>query len=93
MRSGGPQIGPHDAAELDRRVGGDVHLVAKLVFFGFVELVDAGAGDIELPSVIDAAQPTFFVATEEQRGTTVRAIFVQQTDAAVRVAEGDEVLA
>ena len=93
MRSGGPQIGPHDAAELDRRVGGDVHLVAKLVFFGLVELVDARAGDIELPAVIDAAQPTFLVAAEEQRCAAVRTILVQQADASVRVAESDEVLA
>ena len=35
--------------------------------------VDAGAGHVELPAVVDAAQAVFLVAPEEQRGAAVRA--------------------
>src|ERR1700752_1787705 len=89
---GRPEIGPHDPAELDRRIGGDVDLVAKLVLFGLVELVDASAGDIELPAVVRAAQPAFLVAAKKQRGAAVWTIFVQYPDAARCVAKGDEIL-
>src|SRR5205085_8308544 len=44
-------------------------------------------------AVIDAAQSAFLVAPEKQRDAAVRAEFVDQADAAVAVAEGDEVFA
>jgi hypothetical protein len=90
---GWSQIGPHDPAQLDRRIGGDVDLMPELVLDGLVELVDASAGDIELPTVVHAAESTFFVAAEEQRGAAVWTKFVQEPDPALGVAEGDEVLA
>jgi hypothetical protein len=43
--------------------------------------------------VIDAAQAAFLVAAEEQRGGTVRTALVDEADAALRVAEGDQLLA
>jgi len=52
-------------------------LVLELMLRGLIGLVDTGAGDIELPAVIDAAQTTLLVAAEEQRGAAVRAILVQ----------------
>src|SRR4029077_5925559 len=79
--------------QLDRRIGGDVDFVEKLVLGRLVHLVDAAAGDVELPAVIDAAQPAFLVAAEEQRGAAVRAIFVQEPDPPLTVAKGDEVFA
>ena len=68
-------------------------LVLELLLLGLVHLIDAAAVDVELPAVIDAAQPAFLVAAEKQRGATMRTIFVQEPDAALGVAEGDEVLA
>ena len=55
--------------------------------------VDAVAGDVELPAVVDAAQALFFVAAEEHRGAAVRAGVLHQADRAGRRAEGDQVLA
>jgi hypothetical protein len=48
---------------------------------------------VELPAVIEAAQPAFFVAAVDQRGAPVRTIFVEHAEAAVAVAEHDQVLA
>jgi hypothetical protein len=55
--------------------------------------VDALAGDVVLPAVVRAAQATFLVATEEQRHAAMRAELVDQADAALRVAERDQLLA
>ena len=87
------EIGPDDAAQLAGGIGRQAHLVLEVVFLRLVHHVDAGAGDVELPAVIDAAQPAFLVAAEIERGAAVRAQFVQQADAAVGVAERDKVLA
>ena len=65
----------------------------EVVLRRFVHHVGAGAGDVELPAVIDAAQTAFLVAAEEQRRAAVRAEFVDQADAALGVTERDEVLA
>ena len=78
------EIGPDDAAQLGGRIRGEAHLVLEVVLFRLVHHVDAGAGHVELPAVIDAAQAAFFVAPEEQRRAAVRAEFVDQADAAVR---------
>jgi hypothetical protein len=90
---GRPQIGPYDPAQLDRRIGGDVDFVEEMVLGRLVHLVDAGAGDVKLPAVIDAAQPAFLVAAEKERGAAMRAIFVEEPDPPLAVAKGDEVLA
>ncbi|MCH2568252.1 MAG: hypothetical protein MKZ98_06800 [Pseudomonadales bacterium] len=49
--------------------------------------------NIELPTVIHATNPTFFIATEEEIGPTVRAPRFYNTNGSVRIAEGDEVFA
>src|SRR5205814_1477691 len=59
------EISPHDATELDRRIGGDVDAVLELVLRGLVELIDAVAFDVEFPAVIDAAEAAFLVAPKE----------------------------
>jgi hypothetical protein len=51
------------------------------------------AFDVEFPAVIEAAQPAFLIAPEDQRGTPVRAIFVEHPDAAAAVAEHHQILA
>ena len=49
--------------------------------------------DVELPAVVDAAQAALLVPPEAQRDAAVRAELIQQADAALRVAEGHQVLA
>ena len=68
-------------------------VLLELVLRRLVQLIEAIAFDVELPAVIDAAQPAFLVAPEKQRHAAVRAEFVDEADAAVAVAERDEVLA
>src|SRR4029077_18544359 len=48
---------------------------------------------VELPVVIEAAQPALLVARVDERGAPVRAVFVEHADASFRVAEHDEILA
>ena len=55
--------------------------------------VDAVAGDVELPAVVDAADAAFLVAAEEQRRAAVRAAVVHDADAAGAVAKRDQLLA
>src|SRR2546423_13289276 len=90
---GRAEIGPDEAAELDRRIGSDVDVLLELVLRRLVELVEAIAFDVELPAVIDAPETAFLVASEEQGHPAMRAEFVDQTDPAVAVAERDEILA
>ena len=51
------------------------------------------AGNVELPAVIDAANAPLLVASQEQRGTAVRAAMVHHADPAFTVAKGDQLLA
>lgn len=48
---------------------------------------------VEFPAMIEAAQPAFLVAAEEQRGLAVRAELAEHADPPVRVAIGDQILA
>ena len=84
-------VRPDDSARFRHRVRRRADL--RLEAVGLVHLVHAPAVGIELPAVIDAAQAALFVAPEEQRGAAMRAEFVEETDAALRVAERDEVFA
>jgi len=90
---GRAHIRPHDAAQLAGRIRGDADLVLEVVFLRLVHHVDAGAGHVELPAVIDAAQAAFLVASEIERDATMRAELLDQADAALGVAERDQVLA
>ena len=55
--------------------------------------VDAASFDVELQTVIDAAQAALLVAAKEQRRGAMRAAFVQKTNASLRVAEQHQILA
>src|SRR5690606_40923450 len=55
--------------------------------------VDTGAGDVELPAVVDAAQAVLLVAPEEHGGAAVRTGVRDQADLTRSRAEPDEVLA
>src|SRR6185437_10335996 len=48
---------------------------------------------IELPAMVNAAQPAFLVAPEEQRRAAVRAIGIDESDPAGAVAKRDQILA
>ena len=87
----GAHIGPDDAALLVGGIGLHLDLVAELA--RLVHLLDALAGDVVFPAVIDAAQPVLLVAAEPQRRAAMRAELVDHADLAVGGAEGDEVLA
>jgi len=55
--------------------------------------VDAVAGDVVFPAMIDAADPAFLVAPQEQRGAAMRAAMVHHADPACAVAKRDQLLA
>jgi hypothetical protein len=92
-RLAAPEIGPHDAAVLDRRIGDGAHLALELAARRLGRHVDAAAGHVELPAMVDAAQTAFLVSPEEERHPAVRAVFLEHAHPAVRVAERDEPLA
>ena len=86
-------VDPDEAGALDGAVGLGLHLVLEVLVLGHVRHVQAVARNVELPAVIDAAQPALLVAAEEQRGAAVRAAVVDHADPAGAVAEGHELLA
>ena len=88
-----PHVGPDDASKLLGGVGGQLHFVLEITLGGLRWHVDAVAIDVELPAVVDAAQPGLLIATEEEAGAAVRAVVADHADGAGGVAEGDEVLA
>src|SRR5262249_748527 len=90
---GRPEIGPDDAALLAGRIGDEPDLVLELQLLRLVQLVGAGAADVEPPAMIDAAQPALLVAPEIERHAAMRAELLDQADAALSVAEGDQLLA
>ena len=85
-------VDPHHAGALDHLVGPRLHLLLE-AGRRQARHVDAIAGDVELPAVIDAAQAAFFVAAEEQRRAAMRAAMVHHADPACAVAKGDQLLA
>src|SRR5215207_6141937 len=87
---GRTHIGPHHAATLETRIrfGFDARL--KVVIARLARKVDAVTFDVELPAVIDAAQPGLLIASQEQRRRAVRALLTEETDAALAVAEHDQ---
>src|SRR5581483_11220385 len=66
-------------------------LVLEAGFWRLVGHIDALAAHLELPAVVDAAQPLLLVAAEEERGAAVGTVVAQQPHLAPGVAEGDEV--
>src|SRR5262245_36919043 len=59
----------------------------------FVRHVDAVAAYVEFPAVIDAAKPAFLVAAEEQGGSSMWTMGIDETDASLGVAKRDEIFA
>jgi hypothetical protein len=86
-------VDPDHAALLDRRVGLGLHLLLEVPDRRHARHVDAVAGHVELPAVIDAAYPALLVAAEEQRRAAMRAAMVHHAHLAGAVAERDQLLA
>ena len=90
---GRPEVCPDDTAKFAGRISRQPHLVLELMLLRLVQLIDAGAGHVELPAVIDAAQAALLVAPEEERCASVGAELVEQPHAPAGVAERDQALA
>jgi hypothetical protein len=48
--------------------------------------------NVELPSVVNTAQPTLLIATEEKRSSSMRAKLIQNTDPALSIAKANQSL-
>ena len=90
---GGPHVGPQHAAALDERIALQLDALAEARVLRLRRDLDALAGDVVLPAVVRAAQPALLVAAEPERDAAMRAELVDQAEAALRVAEGDQLLA
>ena len=86
-------IDPHHAGALDRAVRLGADPVLEVLLRRHVRHVDALAGDVEFPAVIDAAQPVRLVAAEKQRRAAVRAAVIHHADQTSAVAKRDQLLA
>src|SRR5690606_23492015 len=69
------------------------HLAAKVALRRLRRHVDARAGDVELPSVVDAAQALLLVAAEEHGSAAVGTGILEQAHAPGGAPECNEVLA
>ena len=90
---GRAHVGPDEAAGLPRGVGLVLHAFGEAAFAGFGGHVDDVAVHVEFPAVIEAAEAALLVATEGEGGLAVGAGLAEHAEAAVAVAEGDQVLA
>src|SRR5580692_5173532 len=73
-RLAGAEIAEDEAQIFARRIGAQLHLAGKARFLG--RLIDALAGAIELPAMIDAADGIFLDPAEMQRRAAMRAMVV-----------------
>jgi hypothetical protein len=69
-----------------------MHLVLEFLARRHVGHVHAVPSHVELPAVVDAADAAFLVAAQVERGAAMRAAVVEDADASLRVAKGDELL-
>ncbi len=88
-----PQIDVDEPAALGDLIGAGLYLAAEILVGRQIRHVEAIALGVELPAVIDAAQPALLVAPEEQRGAAMRAAVVQDADRPAAVAERDQLFA
>ena len=90
---GGAHVDPDETSGLMGGIGLLLHLFLEGALAGLGGHVDRIAVHIELPAVIEAAQPAFLVAAKGQRGLAVGAEFVEHAHAPIGIAEGHEILA
>jgi hypothetical protein len=73
------------------RISLGLDLVLEGRVAGFSRHIDAVAVHVELPAVIDATQPTFFIATKEHPRPAMWAERINDADRTMAVAEGHQV--
>ncbi len=93
LQRGRPHIGPDDAGLLDAGVGFQLDVLAEAGVLRLRRQVDALAGDVVFPAVVVAADAAVGAFAEPQRDAAMRAELVDQADAALGVAEGDQLFA
>ena len=89
---GRPHIGPQHRTEFHQRIRRQLDLLAEAGFDRFGRHLGALAGDVVLPAMIRAAQAAFLVAAEPQRHAAMGAELVDQSIAALAVAERQQPL-
>src|SRR5215208_5580220 len=85
-------VRPDKTAALLRRIRDRVDLVLEIRLRRLVRHVETVSVDIELPAVVDAAQPRLLISAEEQGCAAVRAVVLNEANLASGVAKSDEVL-
>src|SRR5689334_21352003 len=88
-----PEIREDEAAYLEYRVAGELHVPLQAAGFGFERQVDAASIRAVLPAVVAAADAAFLDATEFERDPTVRAVALDEAELARWFPEQDEVFA
>ncbi len=89
----GAHVSPDDSAPFPGRVGLGPDGIVVPRAGGDIGQVHRLALHIELPAMVDAAQAAFLVPAKEQIGAAMGAMGLQQAQAALGVAEGDQLLA
>ena len=84
---------PHEAAGLAARIHPVSDLFREHRFVRLGRPIHDVAFDVDLPAVIEAAQPALFVAPQRERCTSMRAMLVEHADPALGIAKRYEVLA
>jgi hypothetical protein len=85
-------VDPDDAGALHHLVGLRLHFLLEARRWQ-ARHIEAIAGDVELPAVVDAANSAILVASQKQRCAAVRAAMVHDADSACAVAKGNQLLA
>src|SRR5262245_21551442 len=88
-----PHVGPDDAAALDAKITGVLHLLHELLRWRYIGHIDTLAVGRILPGVIGAAQPVCFDAPEVKRREPVWAVSADEPDGAGPGAEQNQIFA
>ncbi len=87
----GSEIHPDEAAGLAHRISPGLEAILEFRIHDIRRLEHLAVG-VELPTMIDTAQPALFDTAEHQRRTPMRAVLVQKPDPAVGAPESHEAL-
>src|SRR6266542_3025683 len=82
-----PHVDPHNVALLDDRIGRVPNVEADAAVGRLAGRLQDGAGYVDLPAVVQAAQSTRLVAAVQERRVAMRAVLADDADPALGVAE------
>ena len=88
-----PEVGEERARLLEYRVGRLLDLIFERAVLRLGRLFETLSGDVVEPAVIETAQAAAFEPAEREVGTAMSAVAIEQSDAAVLVAEEHEFFA